>query len=183
MKGEQLASRRRVYLPEDLVLRPANRDDHAFLYQLLVERYEKPAVNIPGMARASLPSFAEHVAYLDRKPYARLEIVEVDGVPAGMMYLSHQSVGGCFVLNRYSLRGLGLAACYRFFLNGPYPVIAHFSTRNRAGWRTAERLGFVRTEELPHRLSFELRAAPLDPFCELRLSSAGAPQAGVRTRG
>lgn len=167
------ATLRRMYLPEDLSLRAATRADDRFLYRLLVERYGTPTANITGMALAELPSFEQHVAHLDRRPYRRLEIIEVDGGAAGLMYLSHADVLGCFILQGYVARGLGLAACYRFLQDGPYPIVAHINALNRAAWRTAERLGFVRTEDAPGRVTFELRSAPSDPFGGMRRARAG----------
>jgi RimJ/RimL family protein N-acetyltransferase len=173
MESLRPAPFRRVYLPEDLDLRAATRADDAFLYRLLVERYRTPRTNIVGMALEELPSFEQHVAHLDREPYPRLEIVEVDGCGAGLMYLSRSNALGCFVLQDYVARGLGLAACYRFLQRGPYPIVAHVNALNRAAWRSAERLGFARTEEQPGRLTFELHGAPLDPFQGLRRARAG----------
>lgn len=160
----------RVYLPEHLELRPAEPADDAFLYELLIERYRNPAANVDGMAAPELPSFEQHVAHLARRPYRRLDIVQVDGTRAGMMYLSHAGVFGCFVLQRFVARGLGLAACHRFLSEVPRPVVVHLNPLNRASRRSAERLGFVLERSSPGRLTFTLRDAPLDPFVELRRS-------------
>ena len=155
---------RRTYLPEDLHLRPATRADDAFLYRLLEERYRAPAANISGMSRDRLPSFEEHVAHLDREPYQRMEIVEIEGAAVGFLYLSWARVCGCFVLRDYTSRGVGLAACQRFFQTGPYPIVAHLNPLNRASLRTAERLGFVLKQATPQRLTLELAAAPRRPL-------------------
>ncbi|MCP3917185.1 MAG: hypothetical protein GY711_16675 [bacterium] len=157
-----------VFLPEDLTFRPATATDHRFLYELLRERYEKGIANVVGMARGDLPSYAQHVEHLERTPYKQLEIVVADDQDSGMMYLSHDNVGGCFILRRHAARGLALAACYRFFMECELPVIAHINPANRAAYRTVERLGFTRTEDVAERLTFELHQRPIDPFARVR---------------
>ena len=161
-------SRPRLCLPEDVRFREATRRDDPFLYSLLVERYEQETANISGMARGELPTFEQHVEHLDRSPYKRMEIIVVDGADVGMMYLGHENVAGCFVLKEHVARGVGLAACYRFFASCGRPVIGHFNPSNRPAYRTVERLGFVLTERLPHKLTYELRGPLADPYRRLR---------------
>ncbi len=160
---------KRLYRNEDIQLRPAAEPDRPLLYQLLQERYETGLANIDGMAAASLPTFEQHCAYLDRCPYRRLEIVAIDdGIDVGMMYLTPDQVGGCFVLQAYSGRGVALAACYSFFNTCEYPVTAHFNPLNRAGWRAADRTGWTLVRREPTCLTYELRQPPTDPFAHLR---------------
>lgn len=169
MVDPPLPALRRIYRPEDMALRPASfPEDYRFLYQLLEERYAKPHSNIPGMARQELPTFEEHVAYLESTAFDRIEIVLASGQSAGLMYLTSERVGGCFVLDAFAGRGLALAACYSFFTGETYPITAHFNARNRAGYKTADRLGWTLVNEEEHRLTYELRQPPLDPFTRLR---------------
>ncbi|QDV09627.1 hypothetical protein Poly30_51850 [Planctomycetes bacterium Poly30] len=166
---------KRLYRPEDMALRPASFPaDYRFLYRLLEERYAKANSNIPGMARQELPTFEEHVRYLDSTPFDRIEIVVASGRDVGLMYLTAERVGGCFILDEFAGRGLALAACFTFFSNETYPIIAHFNSRNRAGYKTADRLGWTLVREEPHRLTYELREPPLDPFAGLRGRRTGA---------
>jgi hypothetical protein len=176
---------KRLYRTEDIALRPASEADDEFLYELLRERYATEFANIVGMASPELPTFAEHCAYLARRPYARLEIVTSRDDPSlrlGMMYLTHDHVGGCFVLQRFSRRGVALAACHAFFLTCEYPVTAHFNPANRAGWRAADRTGWTLVESLPHRLTYELRQPPTDPFAHLP-PDRGAERPGTGDSG
>jgi len=159
---------RRVFTPEFIGLRPVTEADWPFLYLVLEERYAHEHSNIPGMAQALLPTFDDHCAYLRTEPYRRLEVIVADGRDAGLMYLTHDDVGGCFVLDAFAGRGLALAACYTFFQNERYPITAHFNATNRAGWRTADRLGWTLIRREPERLTYELRQAPLDPFTRVR---------------
>ena len=168
MPDEPRPERKRLYLPEDLALRPATRADYPFLYALLVERYEKETANIPGRAREELPSYGEHVAHLERAPYPRLEIVAVEDVDAGMLYVNRRNVGGCFIRKELAGRGVGAAACYVFYGSCELPLVVEIHPRNRSAWRTAERLGFVRVGETRDVLTFELRQPPRDPFRHLR---------------
>ncbi|MEM8714078.1 MAG: hypothetical protein AAGG01_24300 [Planctomycetota bacterium] len=174
MTDPESAALPRVYLPEDIILRSAEFPaDYRFLYRLLEERYAKPHSNIPGMAQQELPAFEEHVAYLESNPFDRIEIVVASGCNAGLMYLTSKRVGGCFVLDAFAGRGLALAACYAFFTDETYPITAHFKSRNRAGYQTANRLGWTLVNEEEHRLTYELRQPPLDPFSQLRRRRTG----------
>lgn len=159
---------RRVYTPEDISLRPASEDDWPFLYALLEERYANERSNISGMARADLPSYEEHCAHLRARPYRRQEIVVADDRSAGLMYVTHDDVGGCFILDAFAGRGLALAACFAFFSGERFPITAHFNAAHRAGWRTADRLGWTLVRREPHRLTYELRGEPRDPFTRVR---------------
>jgi len=170
--------RRRLYTPEHMSLRPATERDDRFLYTLLEERYRNESSNIEGMALPRLPSFEEHQAYLRRRPYRRLEVVVADGRDAGMMYLTHDDVGGCFILDAFASRGLALSACFTFFTGERFPITAHFNAANRAGWRTADRLGWTLVARESHRFTYELRQDPVDPFTRVR-RSARAPRTGA----
>ena len=163
---------RRLYTPEHMELRAATAADDSFLYGLLRERYAHEHSNIPGMASKQLPSYEQHCEYLRGNPYRRVEIVVVDGQSAGLMYLTHGNVGGCFILDAFAGRGLALSACYTFFKGESYPVIAHFNSANRAGYRTADRLGWTLVRTEPHRLTYELRQEPINPFAHLGQSAA-----------
>lgn len=161
---------KRLYRPRDLCLRPAESSDAKFLYRLLVERYETGITNIEGMAAQELPSYEEHCAYLATDPYRRLEVISTTDDPdvgVGMMYLTRDRVGGCFVQHSCSGRGIGPAACFAFFSTCSLPVIAHFNPQNRAGYRMADRTGWILVERLPNRLTYELRQPPTDPFAQI----------------
>ena len=152
-----------------MALRPASfPDDYRFLYQLLEERYAKEHSNIQGMARGELPTFEEHVQYLESGIFDRIEIVVASGRDAGLMYLTTERVGGCFILDAFAGRGLALSACFTFFSGETYPITAHFNAQNRAGYKTADRLGWTLVREEAHRLTYELRQPPVDPFIRLR---------------
>lgn len=161
---------KRLYRPRDLRLRPATSSDNVHLYRLLEERYEMGVTNISGMADQELPTYEEHCAYLATNPYFRLEIistVEDDATDVGLMYLTRDQVGGCFVLQAFAGRGIGPAACFTFFNTCPLPVTAHFNPDNRASYRLAERTGWTLVERLPERLTYELRKPPTDPFARI----------------
>ncbi len=179
VRGDDAAYRplRRLYTPEHISLRRATERDDRFLYTLLEERYRKESSNIDGMARPALPSFEEHRAHLRRRPYRRIEVVVADDRDAGMMYLTRDDVGGCFILDAFAGRGLALSACFTFFTGERFPIRAHFNAANRAGWRTADRLGWTLVAREPHRFTYELRQDPIDPFTRVR-RSARAPRTG-----
>jgi hypothetical protein len=173
--------KKHLYQPEDVSFRPAGSVDYPLLYRLLIERYEQPETNIRGMARSQLPTWNQHVRYLDGQPYARIEIIVVDGEGVGMWYLTHENVAGCFVLRSHIARGVGLAACYRFLCEVGFPVATHVNPANRRAWRTVERLGFVLTERSDERLTYHLYGLPTNPFKAAAVGSSaeGAePHAG-----
>ena len=155
---------KRAYLPQHLRFRQATVDDYPFLYRLLVERYEKETPNISGLAKETLPTYEEHVDHLEGSPYKRLEIICVDETDAGMTYLTHSSVVGCFVLRSYGGRGVALSATYKLLLDNQETVFAHTNPKNRPACRNLDRLGFEKTETLPDKLSYQLNGPPNYPF-------------------
>lgn len=157
-----------IAFPEDIELRAVERDDYPFLYQLLVERFERPGTNVVGMAPPKLPSYEEHVTHLDSARYLRCEVILLRGERVGLMLLDSAKVTGSYVAQERMGRGIGLAACYRFLETCELPVYTCMSPENRASRRTTERLGFERIEALPHKLTYELRHPPTNPFKSLR---------------
>lgn len=175
---EEPSRLRRLYLPSHVSFREVRREDYPLLYRLLVERYETGASNIQGRALERLPSYDEHVAHLDRRPYRRIAILRADGVDAGMWYVSHENVGACFVLAPYVSRGLGLAACFLFLQECTYPVYAYVHPKHRPGRRTVERLGFALVEEQPQWVRYELPGPPLNPFAAYGHAASGGSLQG-----
>lgn len=150
--------------PPRLSFRPVDRSDYRFLYELLVERYEDADVNIAGMARSELPSYEEHVAYLDARVSVRFDVILLDGERAGSLHLSPDRVASCFVLRSCAGRGVGVRACRELFSSCSLPALAYVNPRNTPSVRMARRLGMVLVEESPRRLAFECRVRPTDPI-------------------
>lgn len=85
-----------IYQPE------LNPDRLAFLYKLLEER--SPEVSI---SHQTMPTWGEHLAFVEGRPYKEWWLVGVDGNWGGSAYLSRQNEIGIFLRLPYQGRGFG----------------------------------------------------------------------------
>lgn len=92
-----------------------------FLYELLQER--PPEANI---SHREIPPFWKHLEFVSSRPYAAWNIIELDGVPVGSVYLTEPGKHGCagdevgiFVSKRVHGMGIGAAALKLFMDANP----------------------------------------------------------------
>ncbi len=81
---------------EKIELKNINQDDFRFLYTLLQER--DPKANI---SHKKLPSYEEHVQFIESEPYEKWYIVYCDEIKVGSIYLSKQNEIGIFIKKEY----------------------------------------------------------------------------------
>lgn len=75
---------------------------HSILYQLLLERKENESISHNDM-----PSWGEHVGFIEKKPYKGWYVVYRDEIAVGSIYLTYKNEIGIAIFEKY--RRLGLA--------------------------------------------------------------------------
>ena len=76
--------------------------DYSFLYNLLKER--NPQTNI---SHKKMPSYAQHVKFVNSHPYAKWYIIEKGGEGVGSVYLSKQNEIGIFLKKKFQNQAIG----------------------------------------------------------------------------
>jgi RimJ/RimL family protein N-acetyltransferase len=76
-----------------------------FLYELLKER--EPHQNI---SHREMPSYEEHVAFVDSRPYRQWYVIFNGDIVIGAIYLSKQNEIGIFIAKEYQGKGHGKTA-------------------------------------------------------------------------
>jgi RimJ/RimL family protein N-acetyltransferase len=89
----------------DVYNEDATRPATKYLYDLLKER--DPAANI---SHREMPSYDEHVAFVDSHPYQEWFIIFIPDRPVGAIYLTKQNEIGIFIAKSEQGNGYGKAA-------------------------------------------------------------------------
>lgn len=113
-------------------LRPVTREDYHFLYELLKQK--KAEQNI---SHKEMPTWEQHVAFNEKKPYLRDWIVEVDGQPVGRVYIAPTAWVtdlpaeiGIHIADGYHGRGIGKAALQEAMRLWGKPLMANVAPDN-----------------------------------------------------
>lgn len=117
-----------------------HRDAPKLLYRLLEER--TPEVNI---SHKVLPTWLKHLAFIGSDPYDAWYVIAVDydDVPAGAVYLTHNSEIGIGVLNEFQGRGYGPTAVKQLMACHPRSCFfANINPRNVRSISMFSKLGF-----------------------------------------
>ena len=86
-------------------IRPVSNSDYRFLYNLLKDR--DPKANI---SHRRMPSYNEHVKFVNSKPYSKWYIIEYDRIKAGSIYLTHNNEIGIFIRKDLQGKNIGKSA-------------------------------------------------------------------------
>lgn len=126
-----------------MALRPVTREDYQFLYELLKEK--TPEQNI---SHKEMPTYEQHVAFNDAKPYKEDYVIDIDGNPAGRIYLTNRNEVGIHI--KESFRHTGLAQKALSVLIGLHPgeaIYANIAPGNHRSKRFFTNMGFRLIQE------------------------------------
>jgi RimJ/RimL family protein N-acetyltransferase len=122
-------------------------DRARILYQLLEER--EPDTSISHKA---MPSWDEHVRFVESKPYQAWYFIEDDGI-AGACYLSKQDEIGVFVFKHHQGRGCGTWAIMAIMLkHGRRRYLANINPCNTRSAEIFRNLGFKQIQATYERV-------------------------------
>lgn len=107
------------------------------LYSLLKER--QPHQNI---SHKRMPTWDEHLAFIDSRPYLHWYAIHAYGMLAGAVYLSKQREIGVGVLKAHRGQGLGRAAVVELMRLHPGRFLANINPANEESAKLFKSLGF-----------------------------------------
>ena len=122
------------------------------LYDLLKER--KDWQNI---SHKKMPTWSEHVRFMESRPYAHWYLVEHEGEFVGAIYISKQRELGRFLFERFTGKGLMHKAFKMLHALHPGKFIGNVSPLNRPaqkqvedeGWKLVQYVYVLEADETP----------------------------------
>ena len=119
-------------------LKLVNETDNEFLYDLLKNR--NPNVNI---SHKKMPSFKEHIKFVNSKPYSKWYIIKQNNEKVGSIYLSKQNEIGLFLKNNVQGQNIGTKALKLLIIkNQKKRILANINPKNKKSIKFFEKNGF-----------------------------------------
>jgi RimJ/RimL family protein N-acetyltransferase len=107
-------------------LRPISSSDYRFLFNLLKER--DPKANI---SHRKIPTYTEHVKFVNSKPYSKWYIIEHNRMKAGSIYLTNNNEIGIFIRKDMQGNDIGKTALRLLMKKNPKKrYLANVSPKN-----------------------------------------------------
>ena len=119
-------------------LKSVNKTDHEFLFDLL--KHRDPNANI---SHKKMPSFKEHIKFVESKPYSKWYIIMQNNEKVGSIYLSKQNEIGLFLKNNVQGKNIGTKALKLLIMKTPKKrILANISPKNKKSIKFFEKNGF-----------------------------------------
>ena len=130
-----------------MVLKPVTIDDAKFLFDLLKQRE-----GIVNISHKSLPTWEEHVEFIKNNTYQSWDIIWVDNVRIGNIYLTDRDEIGIFLDKKYQSNGYGSIAITEFMKkNGKKRYLANINPTNYKSIQFFGKQGFVHIQNTYHK--------------------------------
>ena len=130
-----------------MVLKPVTIDDAKFLFDLLKQRE-----GIVNISHKSLPTWEEHVEYIKNNTYQSWDIIWVDNVRIGNIYLTDRDEIGIFLDKKFQSNGYGSIAITEFMKkNGKKRYLANINPTNYKSIQFFGKQGFVHIQNTYHK--------------------------------
>ena len=130
-----------------MMLKPVTIDDAKFLFDLLKQRE-----GIVNISHKSLPTWEEHVEFIKNNTYQSWDIIWVDNVRIGNIYLTDRDEIGIFLDKKFQSSGYGSIAINEFMKkNGKKRYLANISPTNYKSIQFFGKHGFTHIQNTYHR--------------------------------
>ena len=130
-----------------MVLKPVTIDDAKFLFDLLKQRQ-----GIVNISHKSLPTWEEHVEYIKNNTYQSWDIIWVDNVRIGNIYLTDRDEIGIFLDKKSQSNGYGSIAINEFMKkNGKKRYLANINPTNYKSIQFFGKHGFIHIQNTYHK--------------------------------
>jgi RimJ/RimL family protein N-acetyltransferase len=130
-----------------MVLKPVTIDDAKFLFDLLKQRE-----GIVNISHKSLPTWEEHVEFIKNNTYQSWDIIWVDNVRIGNIYLTDRDEIVIFLDKESQSNGYGSIAINEFMKkNGKKRYLANISPTNYKSIQFFGKHGFTHIQNTYHR--------------------------------
>lgn len=114
-----------------------HKNSAELLYQLLQEREQHQCIS-----HKELPSFINHLRFVDSRPYLAWYLVELRGTVIGATYLTRQREIGIFLFREHQGKSLGAKAVQLLMDAHPGPFLANVAPTNPGSSEFFKNLGF-----------------------------------------
>ena len=112
----------------EIILKPVNKNDYYFLFELLKERED-----FENISHKKMPSFKEHVKFVNSKPYSKWYIIKQNNEKVGSIYLSKQNEIGIFLKKNVQGQNIGTKALKLLITKNPKKrFLANINPKNKA---------------------------------------------------
>ena len=130
-----------------MVLKPVTIDDAKFLFDLLKQRQ-----GIVNISHKSLPTWEEHVEFIKNNTYQSWDIIWVDNVRIGNIYLTDRDEIGIFLDKEFQSNGYGSIAINEFMKkNGKKRYLANINPTNYKSIQFFGKHGFIHIQNTYHK--------------------------------
>jgi len=130
-----------------MVLKPVTIDDAKFLFDLLKQRE-----GIVNISHKSLPTWEEHVEFIKNNTYQSWDIIWVDDVRIGNIYLTDRDEIGIFLDKKSQSNGYGSIAINEFMKkNGKKRYLANINPTNYKSIQFFGKHGFIHIQNTYHK--------------------------------
>ena len=130
-----------------MVLKPVTIDDAKFLFDLLKQRE-----GIVNISHKSLPTWEEHVEFIKNNTYQSWDIIWVDNVRIGNIYLTDRDEIGIFLDKESQSNGYGSIAINEFMKkNGKKRYLANIRPTNYKSMQFFGKHGFIHIQNTYHK--------------------------------
>ena len=130
-----------------MVLKPVTIDDAKFLFDLLKQRE-----GIINISHKSLPTWEEHVEFIKNNTYQSWDIIWVDDVRIGNIYLTDRDEIGIFLDKEFQSNGYGGIAINEFMKkNGKKRYLANINPTNYKSIQFFGKHGFIHIQNTYHK--------------------------------
>jgi len=115
-----------------------NSTDFRFLYNLLKER--NPNANI---SHKKMPTFTDHVKFVNSKPYSKWCIIKLGNVKVGSIYLSKNNEIGIFLKTEFHGKEISNISLQKFMdMNPRKRYLANVNPKNKTSQKFFKKNGF-----------------------------------------
>ncbi len=130
-----------------MVLKPVTIDDAKFLFDLLKQRE-----GIVNISHKSLPTWEEHVEFIKNNTYQSWDIIWVDNIRIGNIYLTDRDEIGIFLDKESQSNGYGSIAINEFMKkNGKKRYLANIRPTNYKSIQFFGKHGFIHIQNTYHK--------------------------------
>ena len=130
-----------------MILKPVTIDDAKFLFDLLKQRE-----GIVNISHKSLPTWEEHVEFIKNNTYQSWDIIWVDNVRIGNIYLTDRDEIGIFLDKKSQSNGYGSIAINEFMKkNGKKRYLANINPTNYKSIQFFGKHGFIHIQNTYHK--------------------------------
>lgn len=109
----------------------------AVLYRLLEERTPEQSIS-----HKKMPSYKEHMDFVESRPYRAWYLALVDKVPVGAVYLTMNREIGVFIFKAEQGKGYGEMAVKLLIEKWPGRFLANINPKNEASIALFGKIGF-----------------------------------------